>query len=113
MVAVDREQLTLPLGDLAVMAADPAYGAAFKDAALKNVVSNEANVRAVLTKIELGEADAGIVYKTDARVSKRVRVVYEVSGKPEIVYSLARVSDSRKKAAADFVRFLESREAAE
>ena len=70
------------------------------------------DVRAALAAVEIEAAPAGIVYKTDARVSKRVRMVYEVAGKPEIVYSLARISDSRKKAAADFVRFLESREAA-
>jgi molybdate transport system substrate-binding protein len=70
------------------------------------------DVRSALAAVETEAAPAGIVYKTDARVSKRVRVVYEVAGKPEIVYSLARVADSRKTAAADFVRFLESSEAA-
>jgi molybdate transport system substrate-binding protein len=70
------------------------------------------DVRAALAAVETEAAPAGIVYKTDARGSKRVRVVYEVAGKPEIVYSLARLSNSAKRGAADFVRFLESREAA-
>jgi len=45
---------------------DSEYGADFSSAVLANVVSNETDVRQVATKVELGEADAGIVYFSDA-----------------------------------------------
>ena len=44
----------------------PEFTAAYSETVLKNVVSYEENVRAVLSKVTLGEADAGIVYTTDA-----------------------------------------------
>jgi len=46
-------------------AADPQYGPSFKTGFLNNVVSREENVKAVLTKVRLGEADAGVVYMSD------------------------------------------------
>jgi molybdate transport system substrate-binding protein len=42
------------------------YGASFSEAVLRNVVSSEENVKQVVAKVQLGEADAGIVYETDA-----------------------------------------------
>jgi molybdate transport system substrate-binding protein len=62
---------SVPAGNYSVQAlenlsAAPEYGADFGDRVLANVVSREENVRQVLAKVALGEADAGIVYATDA-----------------------------------------------
>ncbi|MFN8424330.1 MAG: substrate-binding domain-containing protein [Anaerolineae bacterium] len=43
----------------------PAYTAAFSPTVLANVVSYEDDVKSVLAKTRLGEADAGIVYASD------------------------------------------------
>src|SRR5689334_21689866 len=65
---------TVPVGNYTLqmldnLAADPAYGADFKRGMLANVISQENNVRQVLAKVQLGEADAGVVYGTDAQAA--------------------------------------------
>ena len=50
---------------LDLASADPAFGESFREDVLANVVSYEENVRSVLNKVSLGEADAGIVYTSD------------------------------------------------
>lgn len=63
-------QRGVPVGDyarqsLAKFGADASYGSDFSRKVLANLVSEEPNVKAVVTKVQLGEADAGIVYVTD------------------------------------------------
>ena len=42
------------------------FGAEFSAQVLANVVSNEDNIRQAVTKVQLGEADASLVYRSDA-----------------------------------------------
>ncbi len=51
------------------------FGSDFKDKVLANVVSNEDNVRQVLAKVQLGEADAGIVYTSDAVAAPELQTI--------------------------------------
>jgi molybdate transport system substrate-binding protein len=69
-VKIDIADASVPVGKYTLqmvdqVAKDPTFGAEFKKGFLANVVSREENVKSVLTKIRLGEADAGVVYVTD------------------------------------------------
>lgn len=64
------------------------------------------NVRAALAAVEAGNADAAVVYRTDARLAKRARVVAILEA-PEISYSAAVLRESPdRRRAAHFVDYL-------
>lgn len=68
----------VPVGDYtrqALEKLDATYGGDYKQAVLANVVSNEDNVKQVVAKVQLGEADAGIVYSSDAIAAPDLKTI--------------------------------------
>lgn len=75
-------------------------------------VARAENVRAALALVERGEAPLGIVYATDAKASKAVRVIgtFPVASHLPITYPVALLTASTNRDADPFRRFLVSRE---
>jgi molybdate transport system substrate-binding protein len=83
---------------------------------LKAKVVPVQDVRATLASVESGNVEAGFVYKTDAAISKKVKIVYEVpiDKGPKITYPAAVVKESKHKdAARDFMNYVQSAAAKE
>jgi len=85
------------------------FSAGFQQAVLGNIVSYEQNVRAVLTKVALDEADAGIVYATDVGTATDQVGILEIPEALNIIarYPILALPDSQQntwgQAFVDFV----------
>lgn len=90
----------VPAGRYAARALDK-LGPDFAQAVQARVVSRELNVRLVRAKVALGEADAALVYRTDAHQVAGVRVLpIPDAAQVEVAYPIARVADGPNPAGA-------------
>lgn len=96
------------------MDASGKYGTGFGAGALGNVCSNEPTVKAVVAKVNLGEADAGICYKSDITPAVQSKVsVMDIPDEYNVIadYPIAVIAGSRQKnLATQFMRFVLSPE---
>jgi molybdate transport system substrate-binding protein len=105
-----REYTDELLQDLAAL-----YGSEYLPALLANVVSEETNVRQVVTRVVLGEVDAGFVYRTDVTpsVRDRVRVIELPITGPVASYPIAPLlAAPNADAAARFIAYVQSSDGA-
>jgi molybdate transport system substrate-binding protein len=101
------EPNSVPAGDYAMQTLKSLHVAD----AVKDRLQTGANVRQVLNYVERGEVDAGIVYRTDALTSKKVRIVAvaEESTHKPIEYPAAVIKSSKEHDEAEkFLEFLSS-----
>ena len=82
--------------------------------ALKDKVVPAENVRAAMAAVESGNVEAGIVYKTDAMISKKTKIAFEISREeaPKISYPIAVLKSCQEpERAKQFVEHLAGPEA--
>jgi molybdate transport system substrate-binding protein len=87
---------------------DALYAGGYQDAVMANVVSNEDSVRQVVAKVQLGEADAGIVYTTDVVAAPEL-VSIQIPAEQNVIaiYPIAVLRRSAEPALAqDFVDYV-------
>lgn len=116
-VKVVLADATVPAGayaraTFAKLAGQNGYPAGFAAAVEKNVVSNELDVKAVVTKIALGEGDAGVVYSTDVTSAVAAPVVefpFPAAFAPDIAYPIAALRGApNARGAQAFVDYITS-----
>jgi molybdate transport system substrate-binding protein len=91
------------------MSADAQFGSDFRSRVEANIVSEENNVKQVVTKVQLGEADAGVVYATD--ISKDVRddvTIIDIPDQYNVIaeYPIAAVKEGNAANAQAFIDYL-------
>jgi molybdate transport system substrate-binding protein len=108
---------TVPAGKYArqildKLSQDATYGSDFSANVLANVVSNETDVKQVVAKVQLGEADAGIVYISDAVAAPELKTI-EIPTEFNVVakYPIAALtSPPQPDLAAEFITYVLSSE---
>lgn len=116
-VKLDICNSSVPCGNytlqmLAKTSNNTTYGSGFKNSVLANVVSQETNVNDVVAKVALGQADAGVVYRSDVPAAYQNKVqVITIPDSTNVVaqYPIGGLSSSQNaQRAQSFINFVTS-----
>jgi molybdate transport system substrate-binding protein len=114
-VKIDVADPSVPVGQYGLQVLDNLgksadYGPAYANSVKANVVSRETNAKAVVQKVQLGEADAGIIYQTDitpAIANKVVAIDIPTNFNVIAEYPIAATKNAtHAKEAQAFIRYL-------
>jgi molybdate transport system substrate-binding protein len=118
-IKIVSAQLDVPIGAYTqsmfeAMSLDPRLSSDFEERANANIVSREPNVRQIVAKIQLGEGDAAVVYKSDITPQAAPDLAtFEIPDafNTPVQYPIARVTDGPAgEEAAHFIAFVLSPE---
>ena len=96
---------------LALLGTSPEYGSRFAASVASNIVSEEMNVRGVIVRLNLGEADAGFAYESDsytASAGEMTSIKLPENAAVEVRYGAGALSEDAAGLPARFVEFLTS-----
>ncbi len=99
------------------LSAQPGFGTEYRQQVLANVASYEENVKGVVAKVQLGEADAGVVYRSDASGSGASQLItLDIPEAANVIasYPIAVVHEAPSRELAEaFLALVESAEGQE
>jgi molybdate transport system substrate-binding protein len=112
---IDVADATVPVGKYTLQVLDKLgkssdYGPTYEQSVKANFVSHEDNVKSVVNKVQLGEVDAGFVYKTDVTPANSSKVsLIEIPDSFNVIaeYPIAVTKQSANASASqDFVQYV-------
>jgi molybdate transport system substrate-binding protein len=113
-VKVVTANTTVPIGQytqnmLSKASADPSYGSDFQSKFQANVVSQQTDDKQIVAQVQLGEADAAVVYATDitpATQSQLTPVQIPSQLNTEVVYPIATTHGDNPTGGQAFVNYV-------
>jgi molybdate transport system substrate-binding protein len=113
-VKVVTADTSVPIGQytqnmLMKASADPSYGSDFQSKFRANVVSQQTDDKQIVAQVQLGEADAAVVYATDITPSTQSQLTpFQIPGQfnTEVVYSIASTRGDNPSGGQAFVSYV-------